>query len=58
MEILGEDITTQLFNLPKMLYVAGATILFLGLFTPINDILTIPIAGLLFIGGISIHSAS
>ena len=34
-----------------MLYVTGATILFLGLFTPINDILTIPIAGLLFLGG-------
>ena len=34
-----------------MLYVTGATILLLGLFTPINDILTIPIAGLLFIGG-------
>lgn len=48
---LGEEVTSQLLNFPKMLYVTGATILFLGLFTPINDILTIPIAGLLFIGG-------
>ena len=48
---LGEEVTAQLLNFPKMLYVTGATILFLGLFTPINDILTIPIAGLLFIGG-------
>ena len=48
---LGEEITAQLLNFPKMLYVTGATILFLGLFTPINDILTLPIAGLLFLGG-------
>jgi len=48
---LGEEVTAQLLNFPKMLYVTGATILLLGLFTPINDILTIPIAGLLFIGG-------
>ena len=48
---LGEEVTAQLLSFPKMLYVTGATILFLGLFTPINDILTIPIAGLLFIGG-------
>ena len=48
---LGEEVTAQLLSFPKMLYVTGATILFLGLFTPINDILTIPIAGLLFLGG-------
>ena len=36
---LGEDITAQLFSFPKMLYVTGGTILFLGLFTPINDII-------------------
>jgi flagellar biosynthesis protein FlhA len=48
---LGEEVTAQLLNFPKMLYVTGATILCLGLFTPINDILTIPIAGLLFLGG-------
>ena len=56
MEILGEDITAQLLNFPKMLYITGATILCLGLFTPINDILTIPIAGLLTYRWISIHS--
>ena len=48
---LGQDITTQLFSFPKMLYIAGGTILCLGLFTPINDLLTIPIAGLLAFGG-------
>ncbi|KAA0547921.1 flagellar biosynthesis protein FlhA [Bacillus sp. BGMRC 2118] len=48
---LSQDITTQLFAFPKMLYVAGATIFLLGLFTPLNDLLTIPLAGLLGFGG-------
>ncbi|WML43718.1 flagellar biosynthesis protein FlhA [Neobacillus sp. PS3-40] len=48
---LGKDITSQLLAYPQMLYVAGGTILLLGLFTPINDILTIPVAGLLGFGG-------
>ncbi len=48
---LGEDITSQLLNFPKMLYVTGGTILALGLFTPINDVLTIPVAALLIFGG-------
>ncbi|MBY0120678.1 flagellar biosynthesis protein FlhA [Bacillus sp. S/N-304-OC-R1] len=48
---LGKDITAQLFAFPKMLYVTGGTILLLGLFTPINDFLTIPIAALLGVGG-------
>jgi flagellar biosynthesis protein FlhA len=48
---LGQDITAQLFAFPKMLYVTGGTIFLLGLFTPISDVLTIPIAGLLCAGG-------
>ncbi|KAB2337526.1 flagellar biosynthesis protein FlhA [Cytobacillus depressus] len=52
---LGKDITTQLFAFPKMLYVTGATIFLLGLFTPINDLLTIPIAALLCLGGYMIN---
>ncbi|MDP4164128.1 MAG: flagellar biosynthesis protein FlhA [Bacillota bacterium] len=48
---LGRDITAQLLAYPHMLYVAGGTIFMLGLFTPINDLLTIPIAGLLIFGG-------
>ncbi|HHW38897.1 MAG TPA: flagellar biosynthesis protein FlhA [Bacillales bacterium] len=45
---LGSDIVGQLFfTFPKLLYIAGGTIAGLGLFTPINDILTLPIAGLL-----------
>jgi flagellar biosynthesis protein FlhA len=50
---LGIDITSQLLAYPKMLYVAGTTIFLLGLFTPINDLLTIPIAALMFVGGYS-----
>lgn len=34
-----------------MLYVAGGTIILLGLFTPIQDFVTLPIGGMLIIGG-------
>lgn len=48
---LGSDVIGQLFfTFPKLLYIAGGTIAGLGLFTPINDILTLPIAGLLCAG--------
>ncbi|GIN37513.1 flagellar biosynthesis protein FlhA [Heyndrickxia oleronia] len=47
---LGQDVMTQLFAFPKMLYVAAATIFILGIATPINDIVTIPIAAALAIG--------
>ncbi|MGD6854603.1 flagellar biosynthesis protein FlhA [Bacillus infantis] len=48
---LGKDITSQILAYPKMLYVTGATIFLLGLFTPISNILTFPIAGLFVFGG-------
>jgi flagellar biosynthesis protein FlhA len=48
---LGFDITSQLTAYPKMLYVAGGTIFLLGLFTPITDLLTIPLAALMAAGG-------
>ena len=51
---LGQDITAQLFAFPKMLYVTAATIFLLGLSTPINDILTIPIAGIIAFGAFKI----
>ncbi|MCH1623767.1 flagellar biosynthesis protein FlhA [Fredinandcohnia quinoae] len=51
---LGTDITRQLFAYPRMLYVTAGTIFLLGLFTPINDFLTISISGLLAIGGFMI----
>ena len=48
---LSGDIMRQLFAFPKMLYVTAGTIFLLGLFTPINDALTMSIAGLLAFGG-------
>ncbi|WP_102262204.1 flagellar biosynthesis protein FlhA [Mesobacillus jeotgali] len=50
---LGIDITSQLLAYPKMLYVGAATIFLLGFFTPIHDMLTIPIAALMAFGGYS-----
>ncbi|MEK5391970.1 flagellar biosynthesis protein FlhA [Margalitia sp. FSL K6-0131] len=47
---LGRDVISQLLAFPKMLYIAAATIFLLGIATPINDFLTIPIAGALAIG--------
>ncbi|PLR97262.1 flagellar biosynthesis protein FlhA [Bacillus sp. T33-2] len=51
---LGQDITSQLFAFPKMMYVAAGTIFLLGLFTPINDLLTMAIAGMLGAGGFAL----
>lgn len=48
---LGADIVEQLFQFPKMLYLTAATIFLLGLFTPISDVFTMPIAALLVVGG-------
>ncbi|AUS85747.1 MULTISPECIES: flagellar biosynthesis protein FlhA [Lysinibacillus] len=47
---LGQDITGQLFAQAKLLYVAGGTIVLLGLFTPIPNWVTLPI-GLSLIAG-------
>ncbi|RFU71303.1 flagellar biosynthesis protein FlhA [Peribacillus saganii] len=48
---LGEDITSQLFAFPNMLYITAAVIFLLGLFTPISDLLTLPISLLIAAGG-------
>jgi flagellar biosynthesis protein FlhA len=47
---LAHDITSQLFSHPKLLYIVAATVLVLGIFTPIHLITTIPIAALLAAG--------
>ncbi|QDP40192.1 flagellar biosynthesis protein FlhA [Radiobacillus deserti] len=47
---LGSDITKQLFQFPKLLYIAAGTIFLLGL-TPINFFLTTSIAAVLAFGG-------
>jgi flagellar biosynthesis protein FlhA len=48
---LGFDISKQLLAYPIMLFVAGGTIIMLGLFTPINDFFTITVGGILSAGG-------
>jgi flagellar biosynthesis protein FlhA len=47
---LGDDITTQLFRYPKLLFIAAGTIFILGL-TPINMGITTFISGVLALGG-------
>lgn len=44
---LAEDLTGQLLSYPKLLYIVAVTVAFLGLFTPIHMITTLPLAGLL-----------
>ena len=44
---LAEDLTGQLLSYPKLLYIVAVTIAFLGLFTPIHAITTLPLAGLM-----------
>lgn len=55
---LGGDITGQLFNQPKLLYVAAVTITLLGIVTPIGLVLTLPIAIALAVGAYMISKAS
>lgn len=47
---LGFDITNQLFAHSKLLYIAGTTVILLGLFTPIPDWITIPVGASLITG--------
>lgn len=54
---LGQDITKQLLSYPKMLYVTGGTIILFGLFTPIGLLLTLPVGGLLIVGGFMMTKA-
>ena len=48
---LGSDITAQIFAYPKLLYIVGSVVALLGIATPINPLLTFPVAGLLIYGG-------
>ncbi|WP_230499880.1 flagellar biosynthesis protein FlhA [Sutcliffiella rhizosphaerae] len=48
---IGGDISKQLFAYPQMLYVAGTTVLLLGIVTPIGLLLTGPISALIIGGG-------
>ncbi|KMK77359.1 flagellar biosynthesis protein FlhA [Alkalihalobacillus pseudalcaliphilus] len=52
---LGEDLTSQLFAYPKMLYVAAATIFLLGVLTPIDKWITFSVAGLIAAGAFQLQ---
>ncbi|QCJ42406.1 flagellar biosynthesis protein FlhA [Bacillus sp. S3] len=52
---LGSDIMQQIFSYPKLLFIVSGTILLLGLFTPIGLLLTVPVAGLLIFGGMTMQ---
>ncbi|MBM7701882.1 flagellar biosynthesis protein FlhA [Metabacillus iocasae] len=54
---LSQDITKQLFAFPAMLYVTAITVAMLGLMTPMNDIITMPIAIILAFGGYYLSKA-
>lgn len=53
---LGTDVTEQLLQYPPLLYVASAAIAGLGLVTPINDMITLPISGFLAFGAYSLNN--
>jgi flagellar biosynthesis protein FlhA len=48
---LAYDLTNQLFNFPKLLYIVAGTVALLGIFTPIGPISTLPFAALLTYAG-------
>ncbi|MCM3569581.1 flagellar biosynthesis protein FlhA [Neobacillus mesonae] len=54
---LGTDIIQQVFSYPKLLFIVAGTIMIFGLLTPIGLMLTVPVAGLLIFGGLSIRKA-
>jgi len=47
---LSTDLTTQLLAYPTLLYISAGSITLLGLVTPLNDIVTLPIGALLAFG--------
>lgn len=48
---LAEDLTGQLANYPKLLFIVAGTIAMLGLVTPIGVVITFPVAGVLVYAG-------
>src|SRR5690625_6703408 len=46
----GTDVTDQLLQYPKLLFIAAGTVFLLGVVTPISFFLTVTIAGILTLG--------
>ena len=47
----GAVLVKQLFGLPKVLYMVGAVLIFLGIVTPLNNLIFIPLGGIFIICG-------
>ena len=52
---LGTDITKQLFAYPKLLYIVAGTLSLIAVFTPINPMLVLPVAGLIAYGAFTMQ---
>lgn len=48
---LAQDISAPITKYPSLLYIVAGTIFVLGVMTPIHDVMTIPIAGMLAFAG-------
>ena len=47
----GTVLVKQLFGLPKVLYMVGAVLIFLGIVTPLNNLIFLPLGGIFIICG-------
>nr|MCR4907796.1 flagellar biosynthesis protein FlhA [Lachnospiraceae bacterium] len=47
----GPTLVKQVFGIPKVMYFAGAVIAFLGIVTPLNAIIFVPLGALFIVGG-------
>ena len=47
----GEVLIKQLFGIPKVLYIVGTTLIFLGIVTPLNPILFVPFGAMYIVVG-------
>jgi flagellar biosynthesis protein FlhA len=52
---LGHDLTKQIFNYPKLLYIVSGSIILLGVLTPIGFLTTFPLAGLIGYGAFTME---
>ncbi len=52
----GPTLVKQVFGIPKVMYFAGAVIAFLGIVTPLNAIIFVPLGAIFIVGGRKIAS--
>ncbi len=54
----GTVLVSQLFGIPKVLYIVGGTIAFLGVLTPLPIYIFVPLGGLFLVSGRMIHNSA